>query len=178
MSCNVGKATEGLENELWRKWSDGKVWEWALLMGEPPMPYLTSPYRYIYVSHASRALESLGLSGEAITCGSHTYFFDHTRTWRASSDEWSAQYRRPPPRQHECARWDRPFTHPFIPTRRIWKDEYDGQIIFGDLETFLLQVRKKKTLKKKTSPRKVVPTGDRTRARCVTDAHATACRMD
>ena len=23
--------------------------------------------------------------------GSHTYFFDHTRTWRASSDEWSAQ---------------------------------------------------------------------------------------
>ena len=27
----------------------------------------------------------------------------------------------------------------------------------------------------KISPRKLVPTGDRTRARCVTDAHATAC---
>ena len=28
---------------------------------------------------------------------------------------------------------------------------------------------------KKTSPRKPVPTGDRTRARCVTSAHATTC---
>ena len=28
---------------------------------------------------------------------------------------------------------------------------------------------------RKTSPRKLVPTGDRTRARCVTSAHATAC---
>ena len=28
---------------------------------------------------------------------------------------------------------------------------------------------------KKTFPRKPVPTGDRTRAHCVTDAHATAC---
>ena len=25
------------------------------------------------------------------------------------------------------------FTHPFILTRWIWKDDYDGQIIFGDL---------------------------------------------
>ena len=25
MSCDVGKATEGLENELWHRWSDGKV---------------------------------------------------------------------------------------------------------------------------------------------------------
>ena len=25
------------------------------------------------------------------------------------------------------------FTHPFILTRRIWKDDYDGQLIFGDL---------------------------------------------
>ena len=29
MSWNVGKATEGLEHELWRRWSDGKVVEWA-----------------------------------------------------------------------------------------------------------------------------------------------------
>ena len=28
---------------------------------------------------------------------------------------------------------------------------------------------------RKTSPKKLVPTGDRTRARCVADAHATAC---
>ena len=31
MSCDVGKATEVLENELWRRWSDGKVGEWAEL---------------------------------------------------------------------------------------------------------------------------------------------------
>ena len=31
MSCDVGKAAQGLENELWRRWSDGKVGEWALL---------------------------------------------------------------------------------------------------------------------------------------------------
>ena len=29
MSCDVGQATEGLENELWRRWSDSKVGEWA-----------------------------------------------------------------------------------------------------------------------------------------------------
>ena len=29
MSCDVGKETKGLENELWHRWSDGKVGEWA-----------------------------------------------------------------------------------------------------------------------------------------------------
>ena len=32
MSCDVGKAREGLKNELWRRWSDGKVGEWAELI--------------------------------------------------------------------------------------------------------------------------------------------------
>ena len=32
MSCDVGKATEGLENELWRRWSDEKVGEWPELI--------------------------------------------------------------------------------------------------------------------------------------------------
>ena len=31
MSCDVGKVTGVLENELWRRWCDGKVWEWAEL---------------------------------------------------------------------------------------------------------------------------------------------------
>ena len=31
--------------------------------------------------------------GRELICGWHTYFFDHTRTWRASPDEWSAQCR-------------------------------------------------------------------------------------
>ena len=29
MICDVGKAREGLENELWRRWRDGKLGEWA-----------------------------------------------------------------------------------------------------------------------------------------------------
>ena len=39
----------------------------------------------------------------------------------------------PPPRQHNYERWYTSSTHPFILTRRIWKDYYDGQMIFGDL---------------------------------------------
>ena len=40
---------------------------------------------------------------------------------------------RPAPRQNKHERRYTPFTHLFILTRRIWKDDYDGQIIFGDL---------------------------------------------
>ena len=45
------------------------------------------------MTHAIRALQSHDLSGEGINSGSHTYFFDHTKTWRASPDEGSAQCR-------------------------------------------------------------------------------------
>ena len=31
MNCDVGEATEGLENELWRRWSKGRVGEWAVM---------------------------------------------------------------------------------------------------------------------------------------------------
>ena len=83
----------------------------------------------------------------------------------------------PPPRQHKHERQYTPSIHPFIPTRWIWKDDYGGQTIFGDLvvlkfPTFVLQVKKNP---EKTSPRKPVPTEDRTRARCVISAHATTC---
>ena len=47
------------------------------------------------MTHATRALHSHVQSGEGINSGSHrpTYFFDHTRIWRASPDEGSAQGR-------------------------------------------------------------------------------------
>ena len=81
-----------------------------------------------------------------------------------------------PPRQHKHERRYTLSTHPDIPIRRIWNDDYDGQMIFGDLVGLklpdVLQVKKNP---EKTSPGKLVPTGDRTRARCVTGAHATAC---
>ena len=112
---------------------------------------LTSP---LQVTHATRALQSHDLPGEGINFGSHTSFFDHTRTWRASSDEGSAQ----------CQGDTTPSTHPFILTMRILKDDYEVQIIFVDFvglkrpDTILL-VRK---ITEKTPPRKLLPTGDRT----------------
>ena len=56
-------------------------------------------------------------------------------------------------------------------------DDYDGQMIFEDLVGLKLSdiclIDEEKLLK--TSPWKLVPTGDRTRARYVTGAHTTAC---
>ena len=39
----------------------------------------------------------------------------------------------PPPRQHKHERQYTPSTHSVISTRPIWNDDYDGQMIFGDL---------------------------------------------
>ena len=38
----------------------------------------------------------------------------------------------PPPRQHKHERQYTPSTHSVIPIRRIWNDDDDGQMIFGD----------------------------------------------
>ena len=56
-------------------------------------------------------------------------------------------------------------------------DDYDGQMIFGDLvglklpDIFLTGEEKSRN----TSLSKLFPTGDRTRTHCVTGVHATAC---
>ena len=83
----------------------------------------------------------------------------------------------PRPRQHKHERQYTPCTHSVIPTRRIWNDDYDGKMIFGDLGGLKFPdiCRTSEENPEKTSPRKPVPTGDRTRARCVTSAHATTC---
>ena len=56
-------------------------------------------------------------------------------------------------------------------------DDYDDQMIFGDLVGLKVpDIRLKGGEKpRKTSSRNLVPTGDRTRARCVTSADATTC---
>ena len=53
-------------------------------------------------------------------------------------------------------------------------DDNDGQMIFGDLGGLKLPdiCLTGEENSEKTSPRKLVPTGDRTRARCVTGTHA------
>ena len=57
-------------------------------------------------------------------------------------------------------------------------DGYDGQMIFGDLVGLKLpDVRlTDEENPRKTSPRKLFPTGDRTRARCVTSAQVAIVR--
>ena len=55
-------------------------------------------------------------------------------------------------------------------------DDNDGQMIFGDLEGLKLPdiclTGEEKNPEKKNSPRKLVPTGDRTRARCYRQTHS------
>ena len=55
-------------------------------------------------------------------------------------------------------------------------DDNDDQMIFGDLGGLKLPdiCLTGEEKPRKTSPWKLIPTGDRTRTRCVTGAHATA----
>ena len=55
-------------------------------------------------------------------------------------------------------------------------DDNDGQMIFGDLGGLKLpdMCLTGEEKPQKTAAKKLVPTGDRTRARCVTGAHAPA----
>ena len=56
-------------------------------------------------------------------------------------------------------------------------NDLNGKLIFGDLVglTFPDICLTGEGKPRKTLPRKRVPTGDGTRARCLTGAHATAC---
>ena len=59
MSCDVGKATEGLENELWRRWSDGKFGEWAELIHIVIAELILQHFRHFtYVTTHSPTLPS------------------------------------------------------------------------------------------------------------------------
>ena len=86
-----------------------------------------------YVTHAARALQSHDLSGEGIKLRiTDTPFWQHEDMeglpgWVISPMPG------PPPSQHKHERQYTPSTHPFIPTRRIWNDDYGGKMIFGDL---------------------------------------------
>ena len=62
MSCDVGKATEGLENELWRRWSDGKFGEWAELIDIVIAEHILQHFlHFTYVTAHSPILSSLYL---------------------------------------------------------------------------------------------------------------------
>ena len=62
MSCDVGKATEGLESELWYWWRDGKVGEWAELEVIVIAELILQPFsHFTYVTIHSPTLPSLYL---------------------------------------------------------------------------------------------------------------------
>ena len=62
ISCDVGKATERLENDLWRRWSEGQVWEWALLILQLFLHVILQPFRrFTYVTVHSPILPLLHL---------------------------------------------------------------------------------------------------------------------
>ena len=94
---------------------------------------LTSPYRYLYVAHAARDLQSHDLSGEGIKLRITYILFWPQKDMEGLPGWVISPMPGPPPRQHKHERQYTPSTHSVIPTRRIWNGDYDGQMIFGDL---------------------------------------------
>ena len=101
--------------------------------------------------HATRALQSHVLSGEGINSGSHTFSWSH-KDMQGLLGLGINSMPGPPPRQHEHVRRYTAVIHPFILTRRIWKYDYDGQMIFEELcvpkTSWYLFYRRGKTSKK------------------------------
>ena len=94
---------------------------------------LTSPYRYFYVTHAARALQSHDLSGVGIKLRITYILFWPQKDMEGLPGWVISSMPGPPPRQHKHERQYTTSTHSVIPTRRRWNDDYDSQMIFGDL---------------------------------------------
>ena len=125
--------------------------------------------------HASRALQSHGLSGDGINCGSHKYFLTPQGHGEPPmiSDQLNSGATSETTRTLKTIQ----IIYSFILTRRIrevwvWRPNYIRGTM-GPKASWHLPYRWGKT-PKQTSPRKLVPTGNWIRARCVTGAHATA----
>ena len=86
-----------------------------------------------YVTHAARALQCHNLSEEGIKRGITDILFWPNNDMEGFPGWMISPMPGPPPRQHKHERQYTPSTHPFIPTRRIWNEDYGGQMIFGDL---------------------------------------------
>ena len=109
--------------------------------------------------------------GRELNCGSQTYF-DHTRTWRASPDEWSARCRghlrdstNMKDNTHQAHTQSSQQGEYEMITTAKWYSGTLGGLKFPDI------CLTGEENPEKTSPRKLVPTGDRTRAPCVTCYH-------
>ena len=92
------------------------------------------PYRFLYVTHATRVLQSHDLPGG----GRINLWIIYILFWPHKDMEGLAGWGinsmpGPPPRQHKHERRYTPGTQSIILTRRIWNDDYGGQMIFGNL---------------------------------------------
>ena len=87
---------------------------------------------YLYVTHTTRALQSHDLSGEGINLW-FTYILFWPHKDMKGLPEWgTSSMPGQTPRQHKHEKRYTPGTRSFIPTRRIWNNDYGGQMIFGD----------------------------------------------
>ena len=132
------------------------------------------PYRCLYVvTHAAQALQIHDLSGEGIEL-----WIPYILVWPHKDMKglpgWVIRpMPGPPPRQHKHqahTQSSQQGEYGMMITTAKW---YPGTL-GGPKVSWHLSYRWGKN-PEKTSPRKPVPTGDRTRARCVTSAHATTC---
>ena len=88
--------------------------------------------RFLYVTHATQALQSHDLSGEGIKLWiTYILFWPH-KDMEGLPGWVIFSVLGPPPRRHKHKRRYTPGTHSFIPTRRIWND-YGGQMILRNL---------------------------------------------
>ena len=150
-------------------WLLEESWDNTLIISPnwPPELYFHNLplYSCLYLTHAARALQSHDLSGKGIKLWITDILFWPHKDMEGLPGWVISSMLGPPPRQHKHERQYTPSTHSVSPTRRIWNDDYDGQMIFGDLGgtkvSWHFSYRWGKT-PKKTSPRKLVPTGDPT----------------
>ena len=84
------------------------------------------PFRYLYVTHAARTLQSHDLSEEEIKLWI-TYILFWPHKYKEGLLGWDiSPMPGPPPRQNKH---ERQYTPSIIPTRRIWNEDYNGQMI-------------------------------------------------
>ena len=129
------------------------------------------------MTHAALALQSHDLSGEGIKLWiTYILFWPH-KDMEGHSGWVISPMPGPPSRQHKHERQYTPSTHchPNKANMEWWlRRPNDIRWLWGHIVSWHWSYRWGKN-PEKTSTRKRVPTGDRTRARCVTSARATTC---
>ena len=142
---------------------------------------LNSPldFRCLYVTHATRALQNHDLSGDGINSGSHTHFFDHTRTWRPPQkmDQLNAGATFKTTRTWKMIHSINVTIHSNKANMKGWiprPNDIRGPLWTLKLPDICLTDEEKP---QETSPRILLSTGDRTMAHCVTGAQTTACSI-